>query len=160
MTNVDDLIKKINEDATQYEKLAESNSKLVIELLRDFIRSTPELEAVRWEQYTPHFNDGDPCVFSVNYLKAKFAPGVLPDDQLGDGEDGFLDEWSYENQLEKVKDALTFERYDRIEKVLQSVDKLHGALEILGEPVKKTFGDGKQVTVTKEGIDVEDYSHD
>ena len=25
----------------------------------------PDAQVVRWYQYTPHFNDGDPCVFGV-----------------------------------------------------------------------------------------------
>ena len=35
------------------------------------LAAAPEIAALRWRQYTPYFNDGEPCTFSVNDLYAK-----------------------------------------------------------------------------------------
>lgn len=34
-----------------------------------FFAACPEVESLSWTQYTPHFNDGDACVFSVHELR-------------------------------------------------------------------------------------------
>lgn len=31
----------------------------------DFFNEHPDIHALSWRQYTPYFNDGDPCVFGV-----------------------------------------------------------------------------------------------
>lgn len=38
------------------------------EAVKEFFAQVPEVQAVCWEQYTPYFNDGDPCVFSLNEI--------------------------------------------------------------------------------------------
>jgi len=55
-----------------------------------------EIVAVRWRQYTPYFNDGDPCVFRVN------EPELI----LSDPE--FEGEWLTEDELDgPVRHALS-----------------------------------------------------
>jgi hypothetical protein len=36
------------------------------ELMKNFFIEFPEVKCVGWTQYTPYFNDGDTCEFSVN----------------------------------------------------------------------------------------------
>jgi len=57
----------------------------------DTILNVEGVEAVKWDQYTPYFNDGEPCEFSVYDYSVKYAS----DDLSGDGEDGFVDSWSF-----------------------------------------------------------------
>lgn len=54
----------------------------------DTLLAFPEVEAVRWEQYTPYFNDGDVCTFSANDVSIKFTGK----DTGGDREDGFSED--------------------------------------------------------------------
>jgi hypothetical protein len=44
------------------------------------------VESVRWTQYTPYFNDGEPCVFGANDCYVKLAGA---DEEAGDDGDGF-----------------------------------------------------------------------
>ena len=54
----------------------------------------PEVGGVKWYQYTPYFNDGDPCEFSTGEVYLLLAEDV---DRVGLSEDG-LDDEDYVNQ--------------------------------------------------------------
>lgn len=45
------------------------------------------LARIKWTQYTPYFNDGESCEFSVNSVTFNFKG----DEDGGDNNDGFLD---------------------------------------------------------------------
>ncbi len=45
------------------EQMAAEGRQLLKELFTDFFAAHTEILTVYWDQYTPHFNDGDPCVF-------------------------------------------------------------------------------------------------
>lgn len=51
----------------------------------DALLAFPEVESVRWEQYTPYFNDGDVCEFGIGDVYIKF----IGQDSGGDRDDGF-----------------------------------------------------------------------
>lgn len=81
MPTYDDLAKM----KADYHSALEAGAK---EAIRDRFASLfaayPDVEGVRWTQYTPYFNDGEPCVFSVN------SPDILlvggdPDEEDEEG---------------------------------------------------------------------------
>lgn len=104
----------------------------------------PDIKAVRWHQYTPYFNDGEECVFSVDnvYLRTANTP-----EDAGDYEDGFEDGYD-------LKD-----RSKELHSVCDDLNKLIGARE-MRDIVKNVFGDHVQVTVTPKKIEIEEYEHD
>lgn len=96
----------------------------------------PNVTRLEWTQYTPYFNDGDICVFSVNEVE-------IWDDTVGkDDEVGVYVCWGEGRQ-----------RYPMIADL---ADNLSRADTLLLE----MFGDHCRITVTPEGIDVEEYEHD
>lgn len=110
----------------------------------DAALSAEGIEAVRWEQYTPYFNDGDPCVFRVSGdVMVKMAGA---DEDSGDYEDGFA--WGYElADNNPARASVT-----AFEKVIDSGH--HNVLLV------EKFGDHAQVTATKDKFSVEFYEHD
>jgi hypothetical protein len=52
----------------------------------DVVLDLPGVEAVRWQQYTPYFNDGEPCEFNVYDFLVRIVGDA---DDSGDYEDGF-----------------------------------------------------------------------
>lgn len=52
--------------------------------LIEAVVNDPRIEAVRWVQYTPYFNDGEPCVFSISeyHFAIKPAKANLPVDLM------------------------------------------------------------------------------
>ena len=121
---------------------------------RELFDGHPVIDAVRWNQYTPYFNDGDSCYFSVNDLMTKFKDLEGPDSE--DYRDGFYDSWS----LEYYGDKGRFEITDEIKKGLSAVNEIAGALHSLSDALELSFGDHAEITVNRSGITIEEYDHD
>lgn len=124
---MDSLIQKVK--AAQ--KDLELALKVEIEELRGAIfKENPHLESVSWTQYTPYFNDGDTCEFTVHSWLTTVD------------EDG-----NEEEDLESESGAL-----QNLANVLDNSD--------LSSAFLQAFGDHARVTLTREGISVEEYDHD
>lgn len=115
-----------------------AKAEVVRELFLAFFADSPEVKAVKWTQYTPHFNDGDACTFSVH--GPEFA---LTNEDL-ESRDEWESAWSVEDKGLK-KRLNTFEKdFNDLEEVFQLA-----------------FGDGYRVVVTNDGeVEVEEYGHD
>ncbi|MFO0578681.1 MAG: hypothetical protein U1A78_32160 [Polyangia bacterium] len=110
--------------------------------LREFFTRFPAVRAIRWQQYTPYFNDGDACTFSVH------TPRVRLDDESteGDYEDGFLTSWCLRHRDTELQKA-----FSELSDLLQS-DALEAVLEAV-------FGDHVEVTATPDKLEAEGYDH-
>lgn len=117
----------------------------------DKILDFPGVESVRWEQYTPYFNDGEACEFSVYELRVKFAD----DDESGDYEDGYLSAWEMSIWDRESEEIYAKERYAGIYELLRGFLTAH-----FEDVLREHFGDPAQVTATKQGFDREFYDHD
>jgi hypothetical protein len=122
----------------------------------DAVLSVPGVHAVRWRQYTPYFNDGEPCEFSVNELEVRFSPLDDEEDERGDYEDGFVDSYSF-NYLRKDGELseLSDEHFAALTKATTEWQRLYA-----DEVCRRNFGDHSTVTATLEGFDVEFYDHE
>ena len=47
------------------------------EYFTDFFNLYPFITKIEWTQYTPSFNDGDPCYFSATYPKITLTPSYV-----------------------------------------------------------------------------------
>jgi hypothetical protein len=134
---------------TEYETAVKSFGK---EALKDhfmeFFNSHPEVEAVRWTQYTPYFNDGDACTFQANEFTVRFAKGTTITVNKG-GNAGA--DWYEEG------DGFYASSYNSDNQVVKNVDKLS---EIPSDVLLAVFGDHVKVTATRAGFEVDDYNHD
>jgi hypothetical protein len=128
----------------------------------------PTIVEFGWRQYTPYFNDGDLCEFSVHGLWVKTTADV----DAEDSEEFYADDLSvdYHRSLGKTKaiwdeserkilgwvyegpDEDRYNRCQALDVALQS-----GAYDNV---LLEHFGDHAMVTVRKTGIEVEFYSHD
>jgi hypothetical protein len=118
------------------------------------------VDAIRWRQYTPYFNDGDACEFSVNDPAVRFAG----DEESGDYEDGFNDAWSLTYGLEKgyftPPDGVDVAQVSAALKEFASMICTRDAQDFMED----LFGDHVTVTIRRPvaaaTIEVEDYNHD
>lgn len=127
----------------------------------------PTIVDFGWTQYTPYFNDGDVCEFSVNSLWVRTTADVVDEDE--EYFDRYDLDVDYHRSLGTVKydydengrwskvgyegpDEARYDRCQDLDSALQS-----GAYDTV---LLKTFGDHALVTVRKAGIEVEFYSHD
>lgn len=123
-------------------------------LLEGFLKDHPSIESLKWRQYTPYFNDGDPCEFRVRDLYVKPVGG---DEDDGDYEDGFITLWIPRDPKYGVYNP---ENTGVPLLSAEAVDALGSALSANEEACLAAFGDHVEVTVTRDGIEVEEYSHD
>ena len=124
----------------------------------------PEVKSVSWTQYTPHFNDGEPCNFWCN---------------VGDfgvnGYSDYSDEGEDENSIDVFKDGeawnydwkrdennVSFKVYKnpgaRSVKIYEAISGFLNQLD--SEDYMTMFGDHAEVIVRKGEITVEEYEHD
>lgn len=139
---------QINELKVQAQKQAQ---EFFNQGCQELFRNNPDLESFSWRQYTPYFNDGDPCVFSAQ----NDDPYVNNINEWGDTEDG-----------EEGPEVYNWNGRDR-----EYTDYGVKWLAMAG-PVKEflatfedddllnLFGDHVTITVTKDGIQKEEYDHD
>lgn len=114
-------------------KIQAEGGKAVSAFLKEYFDKRPDVYGIKWTQYTPHFNDGDACVFSLHSIYTfKTQEAFESDDDLYDNAG------AEECYGEEPETSLT-----QVEELLQA-----------------SFGDHAQVSVTREKIDVEEYQHD
>lgn len=136
MESLRELKAKIDET---YKTMAELGKGLIKEEFQKLFEEWPEIAAIRWRQYTPYWNDGEPCTFRV------CSPYVKINDFGGDADDGWLEEYDFEEGPKR-----------------DWMRHLEGTLEAGEIVLKSIFGDHVQVTVwrDKDEAEVEEYEHD
>lgn len=109
----------------------------------------PEITCVKWYQNCPSFNDGDPCYFSVGdfFVSNVVDPNTLShygefDDEEDVGEEVFVIE-SWSDKEKKYQDIWNIEKFS--------------SSDLGSEIFEQLFGTNAIVTVTRDGIDVEEY---
>src|SRR5688572_30748584 len=99
-------LKELNELKAAYETaLREKGQEIIKVAFRDMFEKHPDLISLRWTQYTPYFNDGDACTFSVHDPEAGWVgmPDYDPNEDQGDGEHRYLSWWDVDQYPEYAK---------------------------------------------------------
>lgn len=137
-----ELLEEIN-TLESIQKEYDSQAERILKIgFKDFLTKNSVVKALRWTQYTPGFNDGDACEFTVSDLQVFF------EDPKDDSDDEGIDLYSIKGNLKKYNlDAETF-------KVLEAIGD---SLNDMEKPLQRLYGDGSQVTVTSKKIKVTDY---
>lgn len=124
-------------------KLEEEGEEALKELFKDFFEKYPSAKAITWRQYTPYFNDGDPCYFRVGEMNLH-----LDEDE---DEDDYDDYDGYDSYGLKNSDD------DNLKAMAADFEVLEGIPEDVLEYV---FGDHVTITATRDGFKVREYDHD
>lgn len=142
MSTLNDIVKeKIIFFASFEDKFKKGVNALFAEL--------PTLEAITWQQWTPSFNDGEPCEPCVGKVHFIFDEDKQSDE---DEDDDYGDEpkgtpASYLKDKEKLNNT--------DQKLLIDFSKEFDQLEVV---INKIFGTDKEITIKKDGtITIEDY---
>lgn len=120
----------------------------------------PAIKKIGWTQYTPYFNDGDACEFSVHEINFK-AEGVLSgyEDSDPDEDENYLELWPdtyclYEWNGSGRKDRKWLYPFS------EALYNLNIEIQQNYEVLLSAFGDHCQVIVSKDEVTVTEYSHD
>lgn len=170
-----ELSKQIDAFHAKREALKKETSALadsVIDSLQSIIKAAPGVEAIRWNQYVPGFNDGDACEFTLGELEVKFNEDLAKeykneenskskDDEDEEDEDddrgGFVDMYDLEQFVKKNINVMNHDQIGILEYQHEAIEKLWGALSAMENELEERFGAGTQITVTKKGVETEDY---
>lgn len=122
--------------------------------IKDIFEYIPRLKAISWLQYSPHFNDGDECIFGIRGINAlSFVPERVgyEYENLTEGENHFIesgDGYSSYNTKSLKKEEL------------ETINALMSFIEVNEDLMEDLFGNHVSVLVTADGIEVEEYEHD
>lgn len=142
-----ELLEKIKSELSAFEQ---TKRQLIEELRNKFpgmfsplFEKYPQIESVSWRQYTPYFNDGDPCEFRARVDDIEVNGKDLYDFEEYASSYYREKEGRESNELEKGVEAF-------IEVLTQIPDDFY----------KDLFGDHVMVTIKNNEIEVEEYEHD
>lgn len=90
MNTIDEFLQAKEEYQNKVSKIGKAT---LTEEFKKLFEDVPELESLKWTQYTPHFNDGDACVFGVHDFGGTF--NVPIEDQKYEGYDQNTKESKY-----------------------------------------------------------------
>ena len=149
---LDDLRKEemgsiIEEYNKAKQSFIEKGKVILKQAMKSYFEENPKIAAITWTQYTPFFNDGEPCTFRIGDLWPLTKSGLKAfKEDSGYGEEYSIG-YEYDEDLtpEEIKLAET------------------GAGNIAQMPddiFEDLFGDHVYVIATKKGFTVEEYEHD
>lgn len=116
------------------EAIRRDGEKAFKEFLKEWFEKNPEVYGVKWRQYTPYFNDGEPCEFGLYGVYAYKTKEVF---ESGD------EPYDNESVEEVYGEGSLEETLNEIEEILLVA-----------------FGDHVEVSATRGEITVDEYSHD
>lgn len=167
------LFEEIAEKQLQLqEQIKATGQEALREYYAKFFEDNPTIEAVRWVQYTPYFNDGDPCTFSLSSPEIRFNDGQKKDGWGDDEEDEYGDRYSYGDSPywyeqmslytwdEETKHLPWAERTRTYHPSYEPLQKLERDMNLNEKVFEMIFGDHVQITATREGFQIEEYYHD
>jgi hypothetical protein len=176
LTDLLDNIKEITARIERHQiELREASKEAFKEGMRHFFEQYPFVAMVAWTQYTPWFNDGDPCEFGVHDFTFHTHKDVNGDDEEGGDSEAYYERY-YEDGPEFAskcrKELYTgyseterrsiYERNEQFDpqyaEAKETASKLLNAIP--QDIYRSMFGDHVAVKVTRDGVDVEEYEHD
>lgn len=120
------------------------------DLFKAFFEAHPEADEIRWRQYTPYFNDGEPCEFRVYDPELFLADGAEERDEDAEG----YCTWSLAHYpSDEHKPLIT-------EGLVKDFEAVASMLQSDADSMRMIFGDHALVVATRNGISVEEYDHE
>ncbi|QNN98369.1 hypothetical protein SEA_LILMARTIN_129 [Streptomyces phage LilMartin] len=153
----------------------QEDTQLLINAI-DAVLDMEHVASVRWEQYTPSFNDGEPCRFSVHRVSVSLNGFSVPEDGYESSEDRWYDEdeevFFDEYELYEYGTNEDGSRnWDECIYEVQGIptEEIKNALKTLNQVLDSgahyawlmsSFGDPAEVTATSDTFDVERCEHE
>jgi hypothetical protein len=132
---------ELNAAKAKVQEFAKNEGRAAIgAAFQDAFAKHPDARSFGWCQYTPYFNDGDECVFSVR------DPYLIP---LSADEDASHYDFALWGKYPECFSAECRADFLAVWKVCND-----------REVLKSVFGDHVEITITRDEVTVEDYSHD
>jgi hypothetical protein len=158
----------INGDITKGETRVAQKPIEELQPILQAVLDDPTIVEFGWRQYTPYFNDGEPCTFSAHgtWVRTtadedadKYELEMWGHRSLGKTDGGeWVDDPDRPGRRKKVgeryegPDEARYLRCKELEKAVEGGRFEHVLLD--------AFGDHANITVRRDGIEIEFYEHD
>ena len=143
-------IEKIQEARLSLNELIENSRQAIreelLELFKEVLEKSNYVKRIYWRQYTPYFNDGEPCEFDIYDIW--FQTNT---------EDDMDEEYSFSVWGEEYSDY-----HNHPEEEHQMYYELNQTVQSLGDVLESVFGDHVEISYTKGDEDflIDHYYHD
>lgn len=127
---------------------------------KEIFEKYESLESFSWNQYTPYFNDGDTCVFSANtdYINVN---GEYAQDSEWYSETNVTSWGTYNREAKKYEGRVEVPNPSYDAELASATNEIQDFLNNFdNEFYIGRFGDHSEITVSREGIEVEECEHD
>ena len=154
------LREKQEEIKKMKKEMLEASNKIFTELTKTIFEDHPKVKSFGWNQYTPYFNDGDTCEFSpnVDYIYIN-GDNVDDSDWINETIITNYGNWNREEKVYKNRTEVPNLNYDS--ELVKANDDIKEFLRNFDNDFfMSQFGDHAEVTVTAEGVSVDEYEHD
>jgi hypothetical protein len=143
-------LKEMNAELEALKKTHLEKSKAMFtDVAKELFEKHSVLESFEWTQYTPYFNDGSECTFSA-YVDDPRINGLGY--YSGNCQETFWKQvdGKYQNVPNPNYDPKMSVARKDVTEFLQNIDEA---------VLRDMFGDHVQVTVTRNGVEVNEYDH-
>lgn len=136
-------------------------------LFKEIFDAIPQVYGFAWVQYTPYFNDGDPCKFRMGEISILL--GEPTEDDYGDSSypegwsvcyNGSLDPKDKNSKYDYVVNSYNEARKTFTEEEMTTLLELCQFLESQNDLMHGLYGDHVRVTITREGTSTDEFDHD
>lgn len=178
MTDIKAITKRYKELHKELQKqIREARRKIKVEaqsiirgVFDEFFEKQPKVHAIGWTQYTPYWNDGEECSFSVNEIKLFLSKDSAEedDDEYFEGDQDLIRDRAYyakngdQEELDKIDEKIAafggLDAYKAAVRDFGVVVKILRAIK--DEYMEMLYGDHVTVRYTCTGVKVEEYDHE
>lgn len=141
-------------------EMLEASNKIFTDLTKTIFEDHPKVESFGWSQYTPYFNDGDTCTFSANtdWIYINGNP-VDESDWVNETKITNYGTWNREKKEYEGRTEVANLDYDpELSKATEEIKEFLSNFE--NDFFMSQFGDHAEITITANGVSVDEYEHD
>jgi hypothetical protein len=155
------ILREKQEDIKKLKKeMLEASNNIFTEMTKIIFEEHPKVKSFGWNQYTPYFNDGETCTFSAN-IDYIYINGMSVDESEWISENIITNygTWNREKRVYEGRTEVPNLNYDP--ELVKANDEIREFLSNFDEDFFiSQFGDHAEITVTEEGVSVDEYEHD
>jgi hypothetical protein len=141
-------------------EILDTSVKIFTDLTKIIFEKYPKVKSFGWNQYTPYFNDGDTCIFSVN-TDWIYINGDPADEADWIGKTKITNYGNWNQKLKKYEGRTEVSNLNYDEDLSKATDEIREFLNNFDEDFfMSQFGDHAEVKITSEGISIDELDHE
>lgn len=141
-------------------EMLEASNKIFTDLTKTIFEDHPKVKSFGWNQYTPYFNDGETCTFSANidYIHINGSP---VDESNWISETTITNYGTWNREKREYEGRTEVPNLDYDPELVSASDEIREFLRNFDEDFfLSQFGDHAEITITPEGVSIDECEHE